>query len=254
MVGPQAAAAWDVIVDQAAAVGAPLIAEGQDWQVWEEHGRLAFQDTGGLLDLPRPNLIGAHQVVNAGAALAALRALGVDEAACEAAVTRAIWPARLQRLRRGPLVELAGPGAEVWLDGGHNPAAGLALAEALTRLPARPLHLVVGMLRTKDIAGFLRPLAHGAASLQGVSIPGEAATLTAAETVACGTGARRRRRPRRRSGRGGRADRGGGAGVPHPDLRLALPRRPRAARQRVTLARAARCDLDRASDIDQIPL
>ncbi len=183
VVGPQAAAAWDVIVDQAAAVGAPLIAEGQDWQVWEEHGRLAFQDTGGLLDLPRPNLIGAHQVVNAGAALAALRALGVDEAACEAAVTRAIWPARLQRLRRGPLVELAGPGAEVWLDGGHNPAAGLALAEALTRLPARPLHLVVGMLRTKDIAGFLRPLAHGAASLQGVSIPGEAATLTAAETV-----------------------------------------------------------------------
>jgi len=184
VVGPQAAAAWDVIVDQAEAVGAPLVAEGQDWQVWEEHGRLAFQDGLGLLDLPRPNLIGAHQVENAGAALAALRRLGMDEAACEAAVTRAEWPARMQRLRRGPLVEAAGPRAEVWLDGGHNPAAGLAVAEALTRLPARPLHLVVGMLRTKDIAGFLRPLAGGAASLQGVSIPGEAATLTAEETVA----------------------------------------------------------------------
>jgi dihydrofolate synthase/folylpolyglutamate synthase len=183
VVGPQAAAAWDVIVDRAAAVGAPLIAEGQDWQVWEEHGRLAFQDGRGLLDLPRPALIGAHQVANAGAALAALRALGVDEPGCEAAVTRPEWPARLQRLRRGPLVEEAGS-AELWLDGGHNPAAGLALAEALGRLAPRPLHLVVGMLRTKDVEGFLRPLAAVAASLRGVEIEGEPATLSAAETVA----------------------------------------------------------------------
>ncbi|MBP7001242.1 folylpolyglutamate synthase/dihydrofolate synthase family protein [Amaricoccus sp.] len=184
VVGPQPAVVWDVVVARAEAVGAPLIAEGQDWQVWEEHGRLVYQDGRGLLDLPRPALIGAHQVANAGSALAALRALGMDEAACEAAVTRAEWPARLQRLRRGPLVEAAGPRAEVWLDGGHNAAAGLALAEAVGRLPARPLHMVVGMLRTKDAAGFLRPFAGMAASLQGVDIPGEAATLTAAETVA----------------------------------------------------------------------
>ncbi len=183
VVAPQAGLAWDVIVDQAEAVGAPLIAEGQDWQVWEERGRLTFQDQSGLLDLPRPNLIGAHQAVNAGTALAALRALGADETACEAAVTRADWPARMQRLRRGPLVEAAGT-AEVWLDGGHNPAAGVALAEAVGRLPERPLHLIVGMLRTKDIEGFLRPLAGSAATLQGISIPGEAATLSAEETVA----------------------------------------------------------------------
>ena len=106
VLGPQPGPAWDVIVDQAAAVGAPLIAEGQDWQVWEEHGRLAFQDGRGLLDLPRPALIGAHQATNAGAALAALRELGADEAACEAAVTRAEWPARMQRLRRGPRLSL----------------------------------------------------------------------------------------------------------------------------------------------------
>ena len=145
---------------------------------------MAFQDGGGLLDLPLPNLIGAHQVANAGIALAALRQLGLGEAACEAAVTRAEWPARLQRLRRGPLVAAAGR-AELWLDGGHNPAAGAALAEALARLPPRPLHLVVGMLRTKDIAGFLRPLAGGGRGrCTGVTIPGEAATLTAEETVA----------------------------------------------------------------------
>jgi dihydrofolate synthase/folylpolyglutamate synthase len=109
--------------------------------------------------------------------------LGLGEAACAAAVTGADWPARLQRLRRGPLVEAA-RGAELWLDGGHNPAAGAALAEALTRLPPRPLHLVTGMLRTKDIAGYLRPLAPLARSLHGVTIPGETATLTAEETVA----------------------------------------------------------------------
>ncbi|HET9067799.1 MAG TPA: folylpolyglutamate synthase/dihydrofolate synthase family protein [Amaricoccus sp.] len=162
---------------------APLMVEGQDWQVWEEHGRMAYLDPQGLLDLPLPNLIGAHQVGNAGTALCALRALGMDEAACTAAVTGAEWPARLQRLRRGPLVEAAAP-AELWLDGGHNPAAGIALAEAIGRLPPRPLHLVTGMLRTKDAAGFLRPLAALAASLHAVTIPGEAATLTAEETVA----------------------------------------------------------------------
>ena len=183
VIGPQEAAGLDAIEARAAALGAPLAVANRDWQVWEEWGRMTFLDERGLLDLPRPNLIGAHQVTNAGAALATLRLLGVSDAGCEAAVTRAEWPARLQRLRRGPLVEAAG-GCELWLDGGHNPAAGIALSEALRRLPERPLHLVTGMLNTKDIAGFLRPLAARARDLRGVDIPGEAATLPAAETVA----------------------------------------------------------------------
>jgi dihydrofolate synthase/folylpolyglutamate synthase len=183
VVGVQEPAALAAIEGRATRVEAPLLIANHDWQVWEEHGRMAFLDPAGLLDLPLPALIGAHQVANAGIALAALRALGADEAACAAAVSRAEWPARLQRLRRGPLVAAAGA-AELWLDGGHNPAAGIALAEALTRLPPRPLHLVTGMLRTKDAAGFLRPLAPLARSLRAVTIPGEAATLTAEETVA----------------------------------------------------------------------
>ncbi len=183
VVGPQTAEGLAAIEARAERIGAPLLLDGQDWQIWEERGRIAYLDDAGLLDLPRPNLIGAHQVTNAGAALRALRLLGADEAACEAAVGRAEWPARLQRLRRGPLVDAAGH-AEVWLDGGHNPAAGEALAEALGRLPARSTHLVTGMLRTKDVTGFLRPLAAGARDLRGVSIPGEAATLSAEETVA----------------------------------------------------------------------
>ncbi len=162
-----------VIEARAEAVGAPLTIAGQDWDVYEDQGRLAFFDQGGLLDLPKPNLIGAHQVQNAGTTLAALRALGFGEVACEAAVTRAEWPARMQRLRRGPLVEVAGD-RDLWLDGGHNIAAGRALTEALGRLPDRPLHVICGMMNTKDAKGFLTPLARIAGSLHAVEVPGEA--------------------------------------------------------------------------------
>jgi len=182
VVGPQHEPALEVIERQAARMGAPLLAHGQHWHVTTERGRLVFQDERGLLDLPLPNLPGPHQVFNAGAALAALRALGMDEEACEGAVTRAFWPARMQRLSRGRLADLARP-AELWLDGGHNPAAGLALAATLRALPDRPTHLICGMLNTKDIGGYLRPLAGVAQSLTALSIPGEAATIPAEETA-----------------------------------------------------------------------
>ncbi|MCA2007661.1 bifunctional folylpolyglutamate synthase/dihydrofolate synthase [Tritonibacter mobilis] len=183
VVGPQPDEAMEVIEDTAMRLGAPLIAYGQHWHVHEERGRLVYQDERGLLDLPLPNLMGAHQIQNAGAALAVLRHLGADEAACEAAVVGAQWPARMQRLKTGPLVEIAGA-AELWLDGGHNAAAGIALADVLANLPKRPTHLICGMLNTKDVTGYLRPLAAEATSLTAVSIPGEAATLSAEETEA----------------------------------------------------------------------
>jgi dihydrofolate synthase/folylpolyglutamate synthase len=181
VVGPQEDDGLAVIEAKAARLGAPLLVHNQHWRARNEHGRLVYEDDHGLLDLPLPNLPGPHQIDNAGAALAALRHLGADEAACEAAVTRAFWPARMQRLRHGPLVDAAGA-AELWLDGGHNPAGGQAVAATLAAMPARPTHLIVGMLNTKDIAGYLRPLAAEAASLTAVSIPGEANTLSAEAT------------------------------------------------------------------------
>ena len=181
VVGPQHDEALEVIEREAARFSAPVIAYGQHWHAWEERGRMIFQDESGLLDLPLPNLRGPHQIGNAGMAVAALRHLGFSEVACEGAVTNAFWPARMQRLRTGPLVEAA-PEAELWLDGGHNPAAGAALAETLARMPARPTHLICGMLSTKDVAGYLAPLAQHAASLHAVAIPGESATLPAEDT------------------------------------------------------------------------
>ncbi|EPX77680.1 bifunctional folylpolyglutamate synthase/dihydrofolate synthase [Litoreibacter arenae] len=182
VVGPQTEEAMEVIEAQAAKLGAPLLAHGQHWHVWEERGRLIFQDERGLLDLPLPALLGAHQIQNAGAALAVLRHLGCSEAACEAAMTNAVWPARMQRLKTGPLVDAASD-AELWLDGGHNPAAGEALATLLKSLPPKPTHLICGMLNTKDVRGYMRPLAAVARTLHAVSIPGEQATLSAEDAA-----------------------------------------------------------------------
>ncbi len=181
VVGPQDPAGLAVIEARAARLGAPLLVRGQHWHAFEDRGRLIFQDETGLLDLPLPNLPGPHQIDNAGAALAALRHLGMGEDACEAAVTRAFWPARMQRLRAGPLVDLA-PKIELWLDGGHNPAGGAAIAATLARMPARDTHLICGMLNTKDVRGYMLPLAGHAVRLHAVTIPGERNTLPAEVT------------------------------------------------------------------------
>jgi dihydrofolate synthase/folylpolyglutamate synthase len=184
IIGPQSESGLDVMEARAAQCGAPVLAYGQHWHSGPERDGMIYQDELGLLDLPLPILPGLHQIQNAGIALAALRHLGCDEAACTAGLTQAVWPARMQRLRSGPLANLANAsGAELWLDGGHNPAAGAALALVLRSLPKRPTHMICGMLNTKDVDGYLAPLAEVAISLTGVSIPGEANTLPADQTA-----------------------------------------------------------------------
>ena len=143
---------------------------------------MIYQDETGLLDLPLPVLPGEHQIQNAGAALAALRHLKIPQQAIEQAVTNASWPARMQRLKDGPFVKLAGQ-AELWLDGGHNAAAGNAIGKYLASLPKRPTFLICGMLNTKDIKGFLTPLAQQANRLIAVSIPNQTNTLPAKVTA-----------------------------------------------------------------------
>jgi dihydrofolate synthase/folylpolyglutamate synthase len=182
VVGRQQEAALDVIERQAARVGAPLLVHGQHWHVTEERDRLIYQDETGLRDLPLPVLPGAHQVDNAGMALAVLRHLGQPDAALDGAVTRTEWPARMQRLRDHPLAR-AHPEAELWLDGGHNPDAGRALAAVLADLPPRETVLVCGMQNTKDVAGYMRHLAGAARRLVAVAIPGASATLSAEATA-----------------------------------------------------------------------
>lgn len=182
IVGPQDDVALEVIEDTANRLGAPLQVYGQHWHVRSEHGRLVFEDETGLLDLPMPILPGAHQVQNAGMVLAGLRQLGLDEASYEPAMTQTDWPARMQRLRSGTLVDLA-PQAELWLDGGHNPAAGHALAAVLDGLPKRPTHLICGMLNTKDITGYMAPLGKHAKHLHAVTIPDAPATVPAEDTA-----------------------------------------------------------------------
>jgi dihydrofolate synthase / folylpolyglutamate synthase len=161
VVAGQSREALAVIERQAGRVGARLRIAGEDMTATEERGRLVYQDGDGLLDLPAPRLYGRHQYENAGAAIAALRVsgLGLPAAAFESGMTRVDWPARMQRLSHGRLAPLLPPESELWLDGGHNADGGRAIAAALADLEervSRPLVLVVGMLSTKDNAGFLR--------------------------------------------------------------------------------------------------
>ncbi|AXC48581.1 bifunctional folylpolyglutamate synthase/dihydrofolate synthase [Paracoccus suum] len=183
VVARQADAALEVIEARAARLMAPLSIAGQHWAAAREGDALIYQDERGLMDLPRPSLPGPHQIDNAGTAIASLRALGFGAAEARAAVTGAEWPARMQRLTHGPLVEAAGT-CELWLDGGHNPAGGAAIAATLAAMPARPTHLICGMLNTKDVTGYMRPLAAVAKSLTAVAIPGEPNTLPAEATAA----------------------------------------------------------------------
>ena len=134
---------------------------GRDFDAYEQAGRLVVQMEDRLLDLPPPSLFGAHQFANAGLAVAAILALGdarIDENAIGRGISRAVWPGRFQSLTKGPLAELAkARGADLWLDGAHNPHAGAALAEAATRLARRddrPVVLIFGMLGRKDATAF----------------------------------------------------------------------------------------------------
>jgi dihydrofolate synthase / folylpolyglutamate synthase len=184
---PEAAA---VIRARAAAVRAPLREEGTDWRVeGDALGRLAFAGDGEATMFPQPGLAGAHQVQNAGVAVACALRLApamasLDARAIARGIERAHWPARLQRLETGRLATLLPAGWELWLDGGHNPGAAAVLARHLAGWRDRPLHLIFGMLRSKDIDAFLTPLAPYVGRLAAVAIPGEAGSADAAETAA----------------------------------------------------------------------
>ena len=183
IVAPQPEEAMDVIEQTAERNHAQIIVQGQHWHIDTECDGLMFQDETGVVQLPRPNLPGDHQIENAGTAVAALRHLGFNTEICEAAVLQARWPARMQKLQTGPIIDSA-PNAEIWLDGGHNPAAGQAIGHHLGTLENRPTYLICGMLNTKDIGGYLTPIAPHIEKLIAVSIPGEMNTLPATDTAA----------------------------------------------------------------------
>jgi dihydrofolate synthase/folylpolyglutamate synthase len=188
IVGYQSDEAFAVVEREAQRQRAPMLVAGQDFATREERGRLVYEDEKGLLDLPLPKLLGRHQIQNVAAAIATLRTVAPDlpASAYEQGVTRASWPARLQRLARGRLFDIAPDGAELWLDGGHNEAGGQVLAAAMAdfeeRAP-RPLAMICGTLATKDTAAFLRPFKGLVAQMYSVPIAGEHAARTAQDVT-----------------------------------------------------------------------
>jgi dihydrofolate synthase/folylpolyglutamate synthase len=190
VIAPQLAEAAAAIEVRAKAVSAPLYRARHEWRCEASGGGMRYEGERWRLDLPLPSLIGAHQVVNAGTAIACLERLSGFDIPIDAianGLRHIDWPARLQLLRRGPLVEAVPPGWELWLDGGHNPLAGEILGDVAAGWRDRPLYLVVGMMNTKDAAGFIAPLATHARALWAVTIPGEKNALPA-EAIAAAAG------------------------------------------------------------------
>lgn len=188
-VGPMPENARSAIEDVAGRVHAPLSIAGQDWDCFEQNGRMVFQDSDCLLDLPLPKLPGSHQISNAGIAIATLRSMKdprVTEDHIAEGLQTVTWPARMQRLKGGSLSRHLPEASELWLDGGHNADAGVVLANTLKTMPPKPLIIIWGMLNTKDATQFFRPLANLADHVVTLSIPNEANAISAehlAETV-----------------------------------------------------------------------
>jgi dihydrofolate synthase/folylpolyglutamate synthase len=163
----------------AAASGARWLPRGSEWEAIPNGGRLHYRDVAGEIALPLPRLPGNHQALNAALALAMLRHqehLDVPATALRAMMGWAEWPARLQRLAPGPVTALLPAGSELWLDGAHNPAAARTIAAWLDTAPfgQRPLHLVLGVLASKDLAGLLRPFSGPSLTIHSVPVPGHA--------------------------------------------------------------------------------
>lgn len=224
--GTQAAESLAVLRAEAARVGARLLERGRDWEMTPGGGEgadgLVFTDAAGRLELPEPALPGAHQIDNAGIAVATLRAsaLAVPERAFGAGLAAAVWPARLQRLG-GRLAARLPAGWELWLDGGHNPGAGVVLARQLAHWEAqgkargdvRPLHLIVGMKQGKDSASFLHPLLEHATTVWAVVEPGQHLAMPVEAVIAAS----------------------GGVARPGPDVAGSLAALPKEGRARVLI-------------------
>jgi dihydrofolate synthase/folylpolyglutamate synthase len=177
VIGPQPPEVDQVFAHRAEAVGAPLSRFGTEWRVegvpggFRYHGRRDF-------DLPQPGLAGAHQIINAGAAVATLETVApeIAETAIRRGLAEVEWPARLQRLTRGPLAALPPWGTTLHLDGGHNEHAAEALAD-WARAGATPVDVVVGMRTTKAHEAFIARLAPAIRALRAVAIPGDPVSL-----------------------------------------------------------------------------
>ena len=192
LIARQPEEAMAAIEAAAAAVHAPLTVMGVDFDAWAERGGMAFQDQSHFLDLPAPALVGPHQIANAGLAVAVALELDLPAGAIAEGLLTTDWPARMQRLTAGPHAGTArAADAELWLDGGHNPHAAAALAEALAQRQARaprPLALVVGLLANKDAGGFFEALKHSGATVFTTPFDGAAAEPEALAAVARGHG------------------------------------------------------------------
>jgi dihydrofolate synthase / folylpolyglutamate synthase len=186
VVAAQPNEALAAIERRAAEVGAPLLLKRRDWSVAAINHGIRIDTSRRTIDLPPPNLAGVHQRTNAAQAIATLDAMDSPPFAPDAlarGITSAEWPARMQKLSKGPLVDALPPGWELWVDGGHNPGAGIVVGHQAQAWKDKPLDLVFGILNSKDPDGFLAPIAPHVRRLAALTIPDEENSISGAEAA-----------------------------------------------------------------------
>ena len=172
--------------DEATRFDAPLIVGGEDWRI-EVVDEATFRFIGPdrkIEALPRPALIGTHQLWNAGLAIATASVLPFDvpDEAVRTAMQTVSWPGRLQKITAGKLREALPATCELWLDGGHNDSAGEVLAAQLRRWVAtdgKPVALVYAMLTSKRPEEFLTPILPFVGDVRTLRVDGEVAGIPA---------------------------------------------------------------------------
>lgn len=187
VVASQQRESMKILKPRAKALDVPLVLEGEDFFARTRPDGMVFEGVSGPVALPAPALVGAHQVRNAGVALACIEQLkdfSVPEAALGQGLRTVTWPARLQRLSHGPLADLLPDGWELWLDGGHNVGAAKTLSQQARAWRDKPLYLVLGMLDGKDPVGYLKALKGRVKVLRCIDIPDQPSAVGANQLAA----------------------------------------------------------------------
>jgi dihydrofolate synthase/folylpolyglutamate synthase len=175
-----------VLEGEAKHIGAPLYIHGKHWGVRrQEDNGLRFIDINGETDFPAPSLLGDHQYINAGTALAALSTLENFDVSGEAVVEglqKARWVGRLEHIKGGAIAPMLPEGYELWFDGGHNASGAMAIARWVEQDWAdKPTYVIFGTTKGKELGGIFEPLVGKIEKLCAVSVTTEPKSYSAEE-------------------------------------------------------------------------
>ncbi len=145
---------------------------GNDFEAKKCNSSFLFKEKKKKIILPLPVLEGIHQIENAAVSIAALKELKCRKKNLIDSLIKVSWPGRLQKVENGKLIpKNSGLNGEIFLDGGHNNSAGIALSLWVKNFKNIKLYIIIGMMNNKNIEGFLKPIKPYIYKLIAIKIP-----------------------------------------------------------------------------------